>query len=328
MVIHKSNMKELLIKLWESLPPRMKKNILPLLLAATAIAVVFSFVSYFELNKEEVLKVSENPFFQVTVLIVVLSLTIYYLKRILSPYLKPSYSIFIISIIVTVELAIAYNAIQNKISKINVNVYQIDSPNFKQAALKYCLQEINKESSFQFIYKTETDIVNTTSNDVHSNQIFLLMHNLENYNKSEINIALISKMLFTNSASNLFAVCSQNEAIVSTYDWNFSEYQSVSIYKYIITEMIEVVLVSSTKNKVKPIKFHSTNSTLGCVFDYNYNKNEIIQSILSPNICDEHKKLIEENYGEKGLKDVLTIFKFDWLKTIRPNLQKIYGVQI
>ena len=79
-------MKELLINLWESLPPRMKKNILPLLLGAAAIAVVFSLVTYFELKKEEVLKVFENPFFQVTVLIVVLSLTIYYLKKVLSSH--------------------------------------------------------------------------------------------------------------------------------------------------------------------------------------------------------------------------------------------------
>ncbi len=217
-------------------------------------------------------------------------------------------------------------------TSLNIHLYQLNSPNYNADILKFFTEIINiKNTSFNFAIHTSREIPSSMVdheilqindslqedyNSIHSDTILKLIrsiHPLENNVKQEVVIGLIPYSLHTTYTMNLFSAASNRYIIISTSDWNTKAFQPSSVYKYIIHQAVKSSLVSSALNKNKLLTYHNTDVTVGCLFDYHYEKTGIKNSLTNGIICKEHQQIIKEIYGEQLLKDFEFIVQFKWL---------------
>lgn len=90
---------------------------------------------------------------------------------------------------------------------------------------------------------------------------------------------------------------------------------------------MQCVMVSSTRTKENRIGFHANDVTTGCIFDYNYEKTGIINTIVRPKICKDHKILIEIYFGVELFVEFEEIVKMSWWNKIIDILKKYYNYQ-
>lgn len=322
-------MKDLIIKIWEELSPSFRKNILPLIIGILVIGIAFSFFTFTHSNSLQIKKILELRPFQFLLLAVSLSLTFLYLKK-LSQLVKwkKSIKISVLTILVFAEVSFFYLQFYRSSPQMIIHVYQFDDPNYNQDVLKLCLSDIDdKFISFSFIIHVQQDILSGDSSEsINGKDLLALLkkkHKISHQN--EVAVALTSKMLHTDHTNNLFSYNTEQYSLISTNDWKYLQFQPVSVYQYIINQMIQSVLVSTTRKKNPRIAFHDPDVTVGCIFDYNYEKTAVINSIIRPTICPMHKKLIKGYFGSHLLTDTESVLGMSWWHNLQPNLREFYN---
>jgi hypothetical protein len=345
------SVQDLLFRIWDKLPSAFQKNALPLLIGGLTLALSFSAFIYFDLKKEELEKVFRQTKFQIIVLSVTACLTIIYLKK-LAGYLKLNKIKTVVLCLLFVVLEISYFLILiNKNERvISIHLYQLDVPNYNSDILKYLLQELNgKNLNFNFVVHNQREIpasiidsefvqtgdsITLNNQSVHYKQIIQLLQDLHPLNdadkKKETVTGLLPYALHTNTTDYLFSVGINSYSVISTVDWKYKEFASVSIYKYIIHQTLKSSLVVYFRNKGDKLHYHQTDLTTGCIFDYHEEKTGIINTIANPKICQQHKLEIKNNLNEKSLIDFEYLIGFTWLddKNVRKHLSELYKYEM
>jgi hypothetical protein len=306
-------MKELLQEIWKELTPALKRNILPLIIGCAFIGITYVFLKFTESNSVEIQSILKIRSFQIVLLIVSVILTIIYFRKFLE-IVKPKkiFGLIFLILIVCGEIYTFYKLFQPPKTLFYISIYQFDSQNYDSNKLKMCITELNDNyPSFNFIIHNEEKFSEDHETEINAESAFNYMTKYNDENNSIV-IALTSKTLTYNFVTNLFSVSAKNKCIISTSDWNSERFQPISVYKYIFSHVAQCALISYSKKFVNPLNLHAKDIATGCIFDYKFEKVEIINAIIHPKICKSHKDFIKENFGRQPLDDFEKIITFEW----------------
>ncbi len=229
-----------------------------------------------------------------------------------------------------------------------IHLFPFSPPNYDLDLTKFIFQTIDtKTSSFTFLIHTLRPLATVHEEksplrnekgfgepigSIHTDTILKELSRIQSFDKThgkEVLIALIPYSLNTSSTMNLFSIRADQYAAISTIDWQFQEYQAVSIYRYLVHQIMKTAIVALQPPSKQQLKYHPPDFTLGCVFDYHYEKTAIKNAIANGTICDEHQQIIKTLFGERVLNEFKYIIAFQWLdKETMDKINRLYRVAI
>ena len=243
-------------------------------------------------------------------------------------------AIIIITVSITSISFMLKESAENR-KTIAVDIYQIGEANYGIDILKYLILTINetqqgKSLHFRFFDRQNSDIINfINTKEKNYNHVLTLLKKIHvkqtKSSRKSVAIAFVPFSLY----SNLFSVATDGYGVISTFDWNFPEFQPPSVYEYMFYSLSKTALVSASFKSGIPIKYHEKYATYGCIFDYKYEKRDIRNEIYQPSICDFHKKAIVDNFGQSMLNDIQHILSFSWFRNenVLKDLKELHEYQ-
>jgi Effector-associated domain 11 len=200
-----------------------------------------------------------------------------------------------------------------------IHLYQFVEPNEKsnydELALKFVIAQLNsKIKDFEIIIHDSETINSEKLSDKNYDDIFRLLNQKHQFvRKNEGIAALVNFRLY----SNYFSVTNSKFTVFSIWGLDSEEFEIKNfnsfILKFVSLEIIRTSTIMQLRQAGIAQIIHFTNESRGCLFDYMYDKREIINSLDIPNFCAEHEKMINEKLGLEKMKLLQELISYKWL---------------
>lgn len=230
----------------------------------------------------------------------------------------------------------------NNNSKIDFQVYQITSKidstaNFNDLAFKYLISELNERFKYFEIIIQEPREVNYEDMITSKENFSIIVSELNKIHpdqiENEVVIAMIDFPLNSDRYSNLFSNTRSDYSVFSIWGLSLKDFEPKNydsfILRYMLIEIFRVGINNQLLKKNQTNTMHESGRFKGCIFDFMENKLEIINSINSAKLCDDHEEMIRENLGDEKFEELKNIISFNWIDDeIQTFMKNRYSISI
>lgn len=232
-------------------------------------------------------------------------------------YLK--ISIILLFVIGLATFLFLYYFKNEKKDNFYIHLYQfiepIEKSNYNELALKFVIAQLNsKITNFEIIIHDSETVDSENLSDKNYDDIFRLLNQKHSSVRENEGIAaLVNFRLY----SNYFSVTNSRFTVFSIWGLDSEGFEIKNfnsfILKFVSLEIIRTSTIMQLRQAGVTQIVHSTNESRGCLFDYMYDKREIINSLDIPNFCTEHEKMINEKLGFEKMKLLQELISYKWL---------------
>ncbi len=206
-----------------------------------------------------------------------------------------------------------------------------NDPEFNIYAFKYFMLSVNKlQNTYEFFFsETEGNHIKNEENEA-KKCIKVLNKVVEKESvKSDYTIAIIRSSI----KHDYFAWPDKKCAVITTNHWE-KYFAPPSLFEYLLNTIYYCLFSSGvkllTKDQIESISESITDThyeTIGCLFDFVYDKFDNRLGIALGYICDLHKAGLVEYYGQEFVDESLFIIERKWIGNLDEKNSVAYNLK-